>query len=430
MSADRRRSDGTSEGTRAFRGGQYARLFAAGTLAVVACAAPPAADRPATGARAGIDVLLDDSAAILAGLRVGLITNHTGITRAGRSTIDALAAAPGVRLVALFGPEHGLRGQAEGGSEIASGRDTVTNLPFRSLYGETRKPTPEMLADLDALVFDIQDVGTRYYTYEWTMALALQAAAENGKKFVVLDRPDPIGGALVQGNVLDTAFASFVGLYPVPMRYGMTVGELARMLNVEYRIGADLAVVPVRGWTRDMRFDATGLPWRAPSPNMPSVESATNYPGTCLFEGTNLSVGRGTPDAFSQIGASWLDARTVVEHLEARALPGIRFEAVRFTPVEPGDDKFGGQEIAGIRFRVTDAAAYDPTVAAVAALLEIHALQADSLTFRESHFDRLAGTDALRRSVLGGASLDDIVASWRPARKAFLAVREKYLLYR
>jgi uncharacterized protein YbbC (DUF1343 family) len=430
MTADRMRSAGTSEGTRAFRGGQYATLLCLFSLAFASCAAPARTDESATGVRAGIDVLLEDGAGILAGLRVGLITNHTGITRTGRSTIDALAEQPGFRLVALFGPEHGLRGRVEGGSDVASGRDTVTGLPFRSLYGETRKPTPDMLADIDALVYDIQDVGTRYYTYEWTMALALQAAAENGKKFVVLDRPDPIGGALVQGNVLDTAFASFVGLYPVPMRYGLTVGELARLLNAEYGLGADLVVVPVRGWRRDLPFDSTGLPWHAPSPNMPSVESATHYPGTCLFEGTDLSVGRGTPDAFSQIGAPWLDADAIVERLNARALPGVRFEAVRFSPVEPGDGKFGGEEVAGIRFRIADFATYDPTVAAVAALLEIRALQPDSLTFRESHFDRLAGTDGLRRAVLDGASLDDITAEWQPARDAFLAIRERYLLYR
>ena len=262
------------------------------------------------------------------------------------------------------------------------------------------------------------------------MALALEAAAENGRRFMVLDRPDPIGGALVQGNVLDTAFATFVGLYPVPMRHGMTVGELARMLNGEYALGADLTVIPVQGWRRAMSFPETGLPWRAPSPNMPSVESAFHYAGTCLFEGTNLSVGRGTAEAFALIGAPWLDAAGIVERLAVLDLPGISFEATTFTPVDPGDGKYPGTEIPGIRLRVTDAAHYDPTRTALAALLEIRALHADSLTFRESHFDRLSGTDRIRIDVLAGRSLDEITAGWDAELDTFRALRAPYLLYR
>lgn len=435
MQAIRRQSTATSEGTRPAGDRQYAVAGLVLALAVGACGAPaPSGGDVASGAPAervlpGIDVLLLDPAATLAGGRVGLITNHTGITADGRSTIDALMAAPGVRLAALFGPEHGLRGQAEAGATVESGRDPVTGLPFRSLYGETRKPLPAMLADIDVLVFDIQDTGVRYYTYVWTMALALQAAGENGVRFVVLDRPNPIGGALVQGNVLDPAFATFVGLYPVPMRHGLTVGELARMLNAEFALGADLTVIPVQGWRRDMPFPETGLPWRAPSPNMPSVESAYHYAGTCLFEGTNLSVGRGTPEAFALIGAPWLDATAVIERLEARGLPGVDFEATTFTPAAPGDDKYDRVEIAGIRFRVTDPASYDPTRTALAALLEIRALHADRLTFREAHFDRLAGTDRVRLGVLGGQTLEQITAGWPAEIEAFLTRRATYLLY-
>jgi uncharacterized protein YbbC (DUF1343 family) len=375
-------------------------------------------------------VLLAGDLAPIRGLRIGLITNHTGMNAAGESTIDLLYNRTDTRLVALFGPEHGLRGTAEAGEKVASGRDPKTGLPIHSLYGTTQKPTAEMLEGLDALVFDIQDIGTRYYTYVWTMALALQAAAEHGLRFVVLDRPNPIGGDGVQGNILDPKYASLVGLYPVPMRHGLTAGELARFLNEEHGIGADLVVVPMEGWRRDEWFDETGLPWVAPSPNMPSLESAAHYPGTCLFEGTNVSVGRGTDRAFQQIGAPWLDNEELVRRLDALNLPGVRFEPVVFTPERPGDGKFGGEAVRGVRFHVIDRATYDPTRAAIAALVEIHRLHPDSLEWRASHFDRLAGTDQVRLRVLQGASLEEITAGWETQRRAFEKVRERYLLYR
>jgi uncharacterized protein YbbC (DUF1343 family) len=286
-----------------------------------------------------------------------------------------------------------------------------------------------MLSDVDVLLFDIQDIGSRYYTYVWTMALAMQAAAETGKRFVVLDRPNPIGGVNVQGNVLDSAFASFVGLYPVPMRHGMTAGELARMINSEYRIGADLVVVPVRGWQRSQWFDDTGLPWVPPSPNMPDLESAAHYPGVCLFEGTNLSVGRGTDRAFQQIGAPWLDADTVLTELQTVSLPGVRIEAVQFTPRSPADDKYDAVAARGIRFQVTDRTTYDPTRTAAAVLLAIRKVHGDMLTFRDAGFDRLAGSSQLRRDVLAGTRLDDIVRAWAVENEVFVARRRPYLLY-
>lgn len=396
----------------------------------VACA-PPAGNADATTqvqVRAGIDVFLAGDASVLAG-RVGLITNHTGRTADGRSTIDALAEHPDVQLVALFAPEHGIRGTADPGERISSERDARTGLPIHSLYGETRTPTPAMLAELDVLAFDIQDIGTRYYTYVWTMALAMQTAAEHGKRFVVLDRPNPIDGVHVQGSVLDTAFATFVGLYPVPMRHGMTAGEIARFVNGEYDIGADLHVVPVDGWRRTMWFDETGIEWRPPSPNMPDLESATHYPGTCLFEGTNLSVGRGTASAFQQIGAPWLDATVLVQRLSARAMPGVRFEAVTFTPASPGDGKYDGETLPGVRFIVTDRSVYDPVAAALAALVEIQAMHGDSLTFRVAHFDRLAGTDAVRLGILEGSDVGEITAGWAEAIEGFRARVGRYLLY-
>ena len=374
----------------------------------------------------GADVLLRDSLHLLAGRRVGLITNQTGVSWPGdsvRSTIDRLVAAPGVDLVALFSPEHGIRGRAEAGEHVTSDLDAATGLPIHSLYGETRRPTPEMLEGVDILVFDIQDIGTRYYTYVWTMALAMEAAGEAGLPFIVLDRPNPLGGRLMQGNVLDPEYATFVGLYPVPTRHGLTVGELARLLVAEFGLDVALRIVPMRGWTRSMWYDDTRLPFIPPSPNMPSLASATHYPGTCLFEGTNLSVGRGTDAAFQQIGAPWLDADAVVARLDAGSHPGVRFEPVAFTPRSPGDGKFGGIEVPGIRFVVTDRETYDPVRAAVAALLEIRRAHPDSLEWRVSHFDRLAGTDRLRTLIL------EVVAPWDAQRARFRALAAPHLLY-
>lgn len=411
-------------------------MFSPGQSAVAAltiaaagfgCGAPQA---EAPRVTPGVEVLLRDSIHLLeGGWRVGLITNHTGIASDGATTIDLLHRAPGVELVALFSPEHGIRGRAEAGEPVEDETDSRTGLPIHSLYGRTRKPTPEMLRGLDALVFDIQDIGARYYTYVSTMALAMQAAAEAGVRFIVLDRPNPIGGAHVQGTVLDTAFASFVGMYPVPMRHGMTVGELARLVNGAFGIGAELHVVPAQGWSRELWYDETGLPWVPPSPNMPSLESATHYPGTCLFEGTNLSVGRGTDRAFQQIGAPWLDATTLVERLNAYALAGVRFERVEFTPMEPGDEKYAGVTVQGVRFIVTDRALYDPTVAGVAALLEVRRLAGERWEWRPNQFDRLAGTDRLRGAIEAGRPLGELTREWEADLAAFRELRSRYLLY-
>ena len=378
--------------------------------------------------RPGIEVLLADSIHLVEGLRAGLVTNHTGIDRTGVPSIDLLHRDARVELVALYSPEHGIRGEAEAGELVESGVDPRTGLPVHSLYGSTRKPTPEMLEGVEVLLFDIQDIGARYYTYVYTMALAMEAAGEAGIPFVVLDRPNPIGGLGVQGNVLDPAFASFVGMYPIPMRHGMTPGELARLFQGEFGVDVELGVAPLSGWDRSDEFPDTGLPWTAPSPNMPSVESARHYPGTCLFEGTNLSVGRGTPIAFQQIGAPWLDGEALAANLTAHELPGVRFEAVRFVPENPGDGKHGGVEVGGVRL-VATGPGYDPTEAAVAALIEATALSGDRWAWREAAIDRLAGTDRLRLAVDAGASLAEIRAGWEPELSEFLRVRERYLLY-
>jgi uncharacterized protein YbbC (DUF1343 family) len=339
-----------------------------------------------------------------------------------------LAEAPELELVALFSPEHGIRGEAEGGVGIESGVDRETGLPIHSLYGDTRKPTPEMLEGLDALLFDIQDVGARYYTYVSTMAEAMEAAGEAGIPFIVLDRPNPIGGIAVQGTVLDPEFASFVGLFPVPMRHGMTAGELARLYVGEFGIRVRLHVVPVEAWRREMMFGETTLPWIPPSPNMPSVESALHYPGTCLFEGTNLSVGRGTDVAFQIVGAPWLDGDSLVAALSSYQIPGVEFQAIRFTPHNPGDGKFPDQEVGGVRL-LSAGPDYDPTLAALALLRETRRMSGNRWEWRPGHFDRLAGTDRLREGVEEGLPLDALREGWDEALDAFLRIREAYLIY-
>jgi uncharacterized protein YbbC (DUF1343 family) len=334
-----------------------------------------------------------------------------------------------VELVALYSPEHGIRGEEEAGAEILSGTDSGTGLPIHSLYGETLRPTPEMLEGIDVLLFDMQDVGARFYTYVSTMALSMEAAGEAGIPFVVLDRPNPVRGDVLQGTVLDPAFATFVGKYPVPMRHGMTAGELARMYVGEFGVEADLHVVPVEGWSRSMTYHETGLPWVPPSPNMPSPESALAYPGTCLFEGTPLSVGRGTERAFQWVGAPWLDGEMLAAALNAYGIEDLRFEAVSFTPLDPGDSKYPDTEVYGVQL-VPSSSTYDAPRAAVAMLVETYKMSGGNWAWRASHFDRLAGTDELRLGIEEGRGLDDLTSGWDDAIEAFRTLRAPYLIYR
>ena len=386
--------------------------------------------RPAgSPVRPGIEVLLKDSLHLVLGRRVGLVTNHTGRDRTGTPSIDLLADHPEVELVALYSPEHGIRGREEAGVRVTGGRDGRTGLPIHSLYGTTTRPTPEMLAGVDVLLFDIQDIGVRYYTYLSTMALAMEAAGEAGIEFVVLDRPNPIGGEAVQGNVLDPDFASFVGRYPVPMRHGLTAGEFARMAVGEFGVEVKLSVAVADGWTRDMPYAETGIPWVAPSPNMPSVESALHYPGTCLFEGTPISVGRGTPIAFQHLGAPWLDGDALAARLNTLGVPGVAFRPTSFAPANPGDGKFAGEEVHGVALAAVDAD-YDPTLAALALLTEIRAASGHLWSWRSSHFDRLAGGDRLRLQVEAGATYRELAEGWGAGLGDFMARREPYLLYR
>jgi uncharacterized protein YbbC (DUF1343 family) len=379
--------------------------------------------------RPGIEVLLSDSLHLVRGLRIGLITNHTGRDGVGQSDIDLLVAHAEVALVALYSPEHGIRGVEEAGAQIQSGTDSRTGLPIHSLYGETLRPTPEMLEGIEVLLFDMQDIGARFYTYVSTMALAMEAAGEAGIPFVVLDRPNPVRGDVLQGTVLDPAFATFVGKYPVPMRHGMTAGELARMYVGEFGVEADLHVVPVEGWIRSMTYDETGLPWAPPSPNMPSLESALAYPGTCLFEGTPLSVGRGTERAFQWVGAPWLDGEMLAAALNAYGIEDVRFEAVSFTPHDPGDAKYPDTEVYGVQL-VPSSSTYDAPRVAVAMLVETYKMSGGTWSWRVSHFDRLAGTDALRLGIEEGRGVDDLTSGWDDAVEAFRAQRAPYLIYR
>ena len=395
------------------------------SLAVLGTLLAGCAGRPADPVRPGIDVLLADSVHLVRGRRVGILTNQTGVDRIGRDDLSRLREA-GITVTAILSPEHGFRGTQDV-ENIGRGVDSATGLPIFSLYGATREPTPAMLALVDVLLIDLQDVGTRTYTYVSTALLALRAAAAADVPVVVLDRPDPIGGTLVQGPVLDTALASFVGMLPVPLRHGMTLGELVRFGDAELAIHGRLVVIPAAGWRRDAWFDATGLPWVRPSPSMPSLESATHYPGLVLFEATNLSVGRGTPNAFQLIGAPWLDARALIAAVEP--IPGVRLSDTTVTPVAPPDGKFDGIAIPAVRLRATDRLQYDPVATAVRLLDAVRRRHPDAFTLDTMRFDQLAGTTRLRRALAAGVAPDSIVARWQRGLSRFREVRRQYLLY-
>jgi uncharacterized protein YbbC (DUF1343 family) len=391
----------------------------------LACAAPTTAQ-----VRPGIEVLLTDSAHLVQRKRLGLLTNHTGVDRQGRRDVDVLLAN-GQRLTALFSPEHGFRG-TEDRSGLPDAVDSVSGLPIYSLYGGSRTAARAALDSLDVVLIDLQDVGARYYTYIATAAQLMRDAARAGKLVIVLDRPNPIGGREVQGNVrarVGDPDSAFVGFLPVAMRHGMTLGELARMANDLLRIGADLVVVPAAGWTRATLYDRTGLPWVKPSPNMPDLESALHYPGLCLFEGTNLSVGRGTPFAFQVIGAPWFDADAVRRRLPAAVLEGVEATPITFTPRGPTDRKYDGAELRGLRLHVTDAERYDPTRLAVALLAAIREAHPTAFQFRAESFDRLAAGPELRRALEAGRAPREIWTTWDAALAQFRRDRAKYLLY-
>lgn len=370
----------------------------------------------------GIDVLVRDNFSMLRGRRVGLITNHTGRDREGRSTIDLLKAAPDVTLVALFSPEHGIRGVMD--EKVGNSTDEKTGLPIYSLYGETRQPTAEMLKGIDTLVFDIQDIGARFYTYPSTLGLAMEAAAKNRIRFVVLDRVNPINGVEVAGPVADRDKLSFVAFHPMPIRHGMTIGELAQLFNKERGINADLQVVKVEDWRREQWFDETGLVWVNPSPNMRSLTEATLYPGVCLLEPTNVSVGRGTDTPFEVIGAPWIDGRKLAEALNNAKLPGARFVPVRFTPKA---SVHKDAECGGVNIIITDRRSFEPVTTGLEMAVQL--LRLYPKDFAVDKFNRLLVNQKIYDAFKMGAEAKALRQVWETELEAFKAIRRKYLLY-
>lgn len=383
----------------------------------------------------GLDVLVSRIPTLLRGRTVGLLCHQASVTRGLTHAGCAVGAISGVKLRRLFAPEHGLTGAAQDHAKIGVERDAVTGLPVMSLYGNRLAPDPRALQELDALVVDLQDVGARYYTFVWTMALAMRVAARVALPVIVLDRPNPLGGEKLEGNMPDPRFASFVGLHPLPTRHGLTIGELAGYLNDTHGLGCDLTVVPMLGWKRAMRWEDTGLPWVAPSPNMPTPDTARVYPGGCLVEGTNLSEGRGTTRPFEWIGAPYLDGARLERALTRRRLPGARFRAIGF---EPAFHKWKGERCGGVQVHVTNPDRFKPVATYMALLAEARRQAPRGFRWRTPpyEFDRrrlpidlLGGGPAIRRAIEGGASLPRLEASWRGGLARFARARRPFLLY-
>ena len=388
----------------------------------------------ATSVRLGSDVLLDSSR--LKGARVGVVCNHASIDRGFLHVIDRVATSEGVTLAAIFGPQHGFRSDVQDNMvETPHGDDPRRRVPIYSLYSETREPTAEMLRGLDALVIDLQDIGARIYTYIYTMANCMRAAARHGVQVIVCDRPNPIGGEAVAGATLRPGWESFVGQFAIPMRHGMTTGELAMLFNDAFGIGAPLEVVRMDGWTRDMYADATGLPWVMPSPNMPTLDTAIVYPGTVLFEGTMLSEGRGTTRPFELLGAPWIDAERFAAEMNGAGLPGAYFRPAGF---EPTFQKHAKQPCGGCQIHVTDRHAFEPVITGVALIDMFRRLDPARFAWRQPPYeyehdkmpiDILAGSDVLRQQIESGVPIREIAGSWDADETGFRRLREPYLLY-
>jgi uncharacterized protein YbbC (DUF1343 family) len=382
----------------------------------------------------GSDRLLASSR--LDGRRVGVVCNPASVDGDLRHVADRLAAHPKARLAALFGPQHGFRSDVQDNMiETGHAQDEIRRVPVYSLYSETREPTAEMLRDLDVLVVDLQDVGVRIYTYIYTLANCLKAAKRHGLKVIVCDRPNPIGGTQVEGMVLVPGFESFVGMYPIPMRHGMTIGEIARLFNEHFGIGADLEVVAMEGWSREMYWDATGLTWIISSPNIPTFDTTTVYPGGVLFEGTNVSEGRGTTRPFELLGAPWVVAETFADAMNRRQLPGVFFRPALF---EPTFHKHAKQGCAGCQVHMRDRRTFRAVETGVALIEAFRAAAPDQFAWKnppyEYEYDKmpidcLAGSSALREQIEAGVSAADIARSWESQVAAFMKLRERYLLY-
>jgi uncharacterized protein YbbC (DUF1343 family) len=389
---------------------------------------PPIETPPVT---TGLERLFEDRVDAIRGKRFGLIANPATVDSAMRHAADRLRETG--QLKALFGPEHGIAGHAQDHIEVED--DSAAGIPVHSLYGATRVPTPEMLEGLDALVFDVQDVGSRYYTFIWTMAHAMQACARDGKEMIVLDRPNPIDGVHLEGNLIEESHVSFVGLYPIANRHGMTVGELAELFNEEFGIGCDLTVVPMKGWVRSSWFDETGLPWVMPSPNMPTLDTATVYPGGCLFEGTNISEGRGTTRPFELVGAPWVDAHRFATELENEDLPGVFMRPASF---EPAFHKFASELCGGVQQHVIDRETYRPLRTGLAIIKVLRRLWPNEFAWRDTTYeyetekpaiDILAGNSRIREQIDADVPLAEIEDGWQADFARFEKIRTRYLLY-
>ena len=384
----------------------------------------------------GINRLLGPERALVAGRRVGLVCNPASIDAAFRHSADLLFEDEEIRLTAIFGPQHGFRSDLQDNMiETPHARDSRRSVPVYSLYSETREPTPEMLGDVDVLVVDLQDVGTRVYTYIYTMANCMRAAARHGVRVIVCDRPNPVGGVEVEGPTLRDPWTSFVGQFPIPLRHGLTIGELARLFNDAFGIACALDVVALDGWRREMYHDETGLPWVIPSPNLPTLDSAIVYPGAVLFEGTKLSEGRGTTRPFELIGAPWIDGEQLAAAMNARGLPGVHFRPVFF---EPTFQKHARQTCGGCQIHVTDRRRFEPVRTSVELMAEFRREDPARFAWREPPYeyehdkepiDILYGTDQLRRTLNEGGDVGTMIEAWEADEEPFRRLRERYLLY-
>jgi uncharacterized protein YbbC (DUF1343 family) len=378
----------------------------------------------------GIEVLLRDSMHLVRGKRIGFLTNQTAVTSSGESGIDLLHKS--LNLVALFGPEHGLRGGVEGGVKITGGVDQKTGVTVHSLYGSTQKPTPEMLRNIDVLLFDMQDIGARPYTFVWTMAMAMEAAAAQKIAFIVLDRPNPITDR-VEGPLMEMAMRNvgqaITGYYPVPLRHGMTVGEVARYVNSEYRIGAQLTVIPAAGWESDDWFDDIGLPWINPSPNIRSLTAALNYSGLVLSEATNLTVGRGTSEPFSYLGAPWLDTRQLLQRLAKYDFAGVRLDTTRFTPQGEGWVPFRGELVRAVRINITDRDKYQPVWLTLVLLSEIKKQHPNDFKVTNEGMTQMLGSRWAREAFDRGDDPREIWRRWQTDLARWEQIQRKYALY-
>ena len=384
----------------------------------------------------GIERLCEERADLIKGRRVGLVCNQASVDHELRHSADVLKSVKGIQLTTLFGPQHGIRGDVQDNMvETPHTLDVETGLPVYSLYSETREPTEEMLQDVDVLVCDLQDVGCRIYTFVYTIANCMRVARRLGKRLIVCDRPNPIGGVAVEGNLLESGFESFVGQYQLPTRHGMTAGELSKMFNEHWGIGCDLEVVSMDGWSRELWFDETDVPWVLPSPNMPTLDSATVFPGTVHLEGTQVSEGRGTTRPFELVGAPYIEAGDFARKLESIGLPGVRFRPTNFLPTF---QKHAGVTCGGVQIHVLDRLELRPVMTGVAVVKTCFELYREDFRWKEppyeyvfdkNPFDVISGTDRLRISFERGDSLEDLERSWRAELAEFEGVRQKYLLY-